>query len=70
MPVLAFDMTTANFESRRFEFRGKNGSDYYDGDLAPLSPDAVDMQIEKSAAGDYSVAKAGLIGLTTTMAGQ
>ena len=55
MPVLAFDMTTANFESRRFEFRGKNGSDYYDGDLETLSPGQVDMQIEKSVAGEYSI---------------
>ena len=55
MPVLAFDMTTANFESRRFEFRGKNGVDYYDGDLEALSPDQVDMAIEKSVAGDYSI---------------
>jgi AraC-like DNA-binding protein len=54
MPVRAFDMTTANHESRRFEFRGKNGSDYYEGDLEPLSPD-VDMTIEKSVAGEYSI---------------
>ena len=55
MPVLAFDMTTANFESRRFEFRGKNGADYYDGDLEPLSPTEVDMQIEKSDSGEYAI---------------
>jgi AraC-like DNA-binding protein len=55
MPVLAFDMTTANQASRRFEFRGKNGSDYYDGDLEPLSPADVDMAIEKSVAGEYSI---------------
>ncbi len=55
MPVLAFDMTTANYESRRFEFRGKNGADYYDGDLEPLSPAEVDMRIEKSVSGDYAI---------------
>ena len=57
MPVLAFDMTTANHQSRRFEFRGKNNVDYYDGDLAPLSPGDVDLKIEKSVAGEYSIYK-------------
>ncbi|RYD90935.1 MAG: AraC family transcriptional regulator [Sphingomonadales bacterium] len=55
MPVLAFDMTTANFESRRFEFRGKNNADYYEGDLEALSPREVDMKIEKSVSGDYAI---------------
>lgn len=55
MPVLAFDMTTANHQSRRFEFRGKNNIDYYDGDLKPLSAREVDMKIEKSVAGEYSI---------------
>lgn len=57
MPVLAFDMTTANHESRRFEFRGKNNVDYYEGDLQPLSYREVDMRIEKSLAGEYSIYK-------------
>ena len=57
MPIVAFDMTTANQNSRRFEFRGKNNIDYYDGDLEPLSPREVDMKIEKSVAGDYSIYK-------------
>ena len=57
MPVLAFDMTTANHELRRHEFRGKNNADYYDGDLMPLSARDVDMRIEKSLAGDYSIYK-------------
>ena len=57
MPVVAFDMTSANHDSRRFEFRGKNNVDYYDGDLEPLSPREVDMRIEKSVAGDYSIYK-------------
>lgn len=55
MPTLAFDMTASNHEFRRYEFRGKNNSDYYDGDLEPLSPADVDMKIEKSAAGEYSI---------------
>lgn len=55
MPVLAFDMTTANHESRRFEFRGKNNCDYYEGELKPLSCAEVDMRIEKSVAGDSSI---------------
>jgi AraC family transcriptional activator of tynA and feaB len=55
--VLAFDMTTANHEFRRFEFRGKNKTDYYDGDLAPLSHREVDMKIERSRAGDCSIYK-------------
>jgi AraC family transcriptional regulator, positive regulator of tynA and feaB len=57
MPVVAFDMTSANQGSRRFEFRGKNNTEYYDGDLQPLSPLEVDMKIEKSVAGDYSIYK-------------
>jgi AraC-like DNA-binding protein len=57
MPVLAFEMTTANHEFRRFEFRGKNNTDYYDGELRPLSPREVDMRIEKSVAGEYSIYK-------------
>ena len=57
MPVLAFDMTTANHQSRRFEFRGKNNVDFYDGDLKPLSTGEVDMKIEKSVAGEYSIYK-------------
>lgn len=56
MPVVAFDMTTANHEVRRFEFRGHNNADYYDGDLKPLSAE-VDMKIEKSLAGDYAIYK-------------
>lgn len=55
MPVLAFDMTTANHESRRYEFRGKNNVDYYEGELKPLSSAEVDMKIEKSAAGEYGI---------------
>ncbi|VWX54205.1 AraC family transcriptional regulator [Novosphingobium sp. 9U] len=57
MPVLAFDMTTANHESRRFEFRGRNKADYYDGDLKPLSSHNVDVRIEKSLAGEYAICK-------------
>ena len=57
MPVLAFDMTASNQHFRRFEFRGKNNIDYYDGDLEPLTPQDVDMKIEKSVAGDYSIYK-------------
>ena len=57
MPVLAFDMTTANHEMRRYEFRGKNNVDYYDGDLTPLSTRDLDMRIEKSLAGEYSIYK-------------
>ncbi len=57
MPILAFDMTTANHEVRRHEFRGKNNVDYYDGDLTPLSARDVDMRIEKSLAGEYSIYK-------------
>lgn len=57
MPVLAFDMTTANHESRRYEFRGRNKADYYDGDLTPLSSGNVDMRIEKSLAGEYAICK-------------
>ena len=57
MPELAFDMTTANHESRRFEFRGKNNVDYYDGDLQPLSTREVDLKIEKNLAGDYAIYK-------------
>lgn len=57
MPMLAFDMTTANYEYRRLEFRGKNNSDYYEGDLYPLLPADVDMQIEKSVAGEYAIYK-------------
>lgn len=57
MPVLSFDMTTANYESRRFEFRGKNNADYYEGELKPLSGADVDMKIEKSRAGEYGIYK-------------
>jgi AraC-like DNA-binding protein len=57
MPVLAFDMTTANHESRRFEFRGTNKADYYDGDLVPLSSHNIDVRIEKSLAGEYTICK-------------
>jgi len=57
MPVLAFDMTTSNHESRRFEFRGKNNVDYYDGELKPLFGAEVDMKIEKSAAGEFLIYK-------------
>ena len=57
MPVLAFDMTTANHKSRRFEFRGKNNVDYYDGELTALSSSNVDMKIEKSVAGDFGIYK-------------
>ena len=56
MAVLSFDMTTANHESRRFEFRGKNNADYYEGELTPLSG-AVDMKIEKSRAGEFGIYK-------------
>jgi AraC family transcriptional regulator, positive regulator of tynA and feaB len=55
MPVLAFDMNTANVASRRLEFRGKNNADYYDGELKPLSTREVDMKIEKSVAGDFLI---------------
>ncbi|MEO6718588.1 MAG: helix-turn-helix transcriptional regulator [Novosphingobium sp.] len=55
MPVLTFDMTTGNHQKRRFEFRGKNNADFYDGDLQPLSTNDVEMKIEKSVAGDYSI---------------
>jgi AraC-like DNA-binding protein len=57
MPVLAFDMTTANYQSRRFEFRGKNKADYYDGELQTPAGRDTDMRIEKSLAGDYSIYK-------------
>lgn len=57
MPVLAFDMNTANHEIRRHEFRGKNNADYYEGDLKPLSTREVDMRIEKSVAGEYGIYK-------------
>lgn len=57
MPVVAFDMTTANHQFRRFEFRGKNNVDYYDGDLGTLTPGDVDMKIEKSVAGEYGIYK-------------
>jgi len=57
LPTLAFDMTTANHESRRFEFRGKNNSDYYEGELRALSSREVDMRIEKSVAGEYFIYK-------------
>lgn len=57
MPVLAFDMTTANHESRRFEFRGSNQADYYEGELKPLSLHNIDVRIEKSCAGGYTICK-------------
>lgn len=57
MPVLAFDMTTANHDSRRHEFRGKNNADYYDGELKSLSSAEVNMKIEKSVAGEFSIYK-------------
>lgn len=57
MPVLAFDMTTANQEVRRHQFRGKNNVDYYEGDLIPLTLDDIDVRIEKSQAGDYAIYK-------------
>ncbi len=57
MPVPAFTMTAANQEYRRFEFRGKNNNDYYEGDLRPLEPAEVDMHIEKSVAGNYAIYK-------------
>lgn len=57
MPIPAFHMTTADYERRRFEFRGKNNSDYYEGDLRPLVPADVDMNIEKSVAGEYAIYK-------------
>jgi len=50
-------MTTANHESRRLEFRGKNNSDYYEGELRVLSSREVDMRIEKSVAGGYFIYK-------------
>ena len=55
MPVLAFDMTMTNPESRGFEFRGSDNSSYYDGDMEPLSPAETDLTIEKSVAGEYSI---------------
>jgi AraC family transcriptional regulator, positive regulator of tynA and feaB len=55
MPAIAFDMTTANHQSRRFEFRGKNNADYYEGDLEPITPGEVDTTLEKSVAGELSV---------------
>ncbi len=57
MPVLAFDMTSANHEHRRHEFRGKNNSDYYEGELRAISPRDVDMRIEKSVVGEYCIYK-------------
>ncbi len=57
MPSLAFAMTATNHESRRFEFRGKNKADYYDGELRPILSHAVNMQIEKSIAGKYAIYK-------------
>jgi AraC family transcriptional activator of tynA and feaB len=57
MPVLAFDMTTANHQYRRFEFRGEHNKDYYDGDLECLSGRDVDMKIEKSTPGEYAIYK-------------
>lgn len=57
MPVLAFDMTTTNCDSRRFEFRGKNNADYYDGELKPLSTANLNMKIEKSRAGEFGIYK-------------
>jgi hypothetical protein len=57
MHVVAFDMTSANHDSRRFEFCSENNTDYDDGDLEPLSLLDVAMTIEKSVAGDYSIYK-------------
>lgn len=57
MPVVAFDMTASNCEHRRFEFRGENNADYYDGDLQPLSPSEVEMKIEKSLVSDFAIYK-------------
>ncbi|QIG80775.1 AraC family transcriptional regulator [Stakelama tenebrarum] len=50
-------MTNANYESRRFEFRGENNTEYYDGDLELLSTRDVDIRIEKSLAGEYGIYK-------------
>ncbi|RYD90934.1 MAG: hypothetical protein EOP61_28545, partial [Sphingomonadales bacterium] len=55
MPVLAFDMTMTSPESRGFEFRGKDNSAFYDGDMEPLSPADTDLKIEKSVSGEYSI---------------
>jgi AraC-like DNA-binding protein len=57
MPVVTFDMSTANHQYRRFEFRGKNKSEYYEGDLIPLTQREVEMKIEKSLAGDFAIYK-------------
>ncbi|MFD1611518.1 helix-turn-helix transcriptional regulator [Sphingomonas tabacisoli] len=50
-------MNTANHETRRFEFRGKNKTDYYDGDLIALSAQEVDMRIDKSLLGEFAIYK-------------
>jgi AraC family transcriptional activator of tynA and feaB len=57
MPVVAFDMTTSNYEHRRSEFRGRNKADYYDGELKILAGNEVDMRIEKSCAGEFGIYK-------------
>lgn len=55
MPILAFDMNSANHQFRRYEFRGEHNNDYYDGDFEPLNGLEVDMRIEKSLAGEYGI---------------
>ena len=55
MPILAFDMNTENLGTRRLQFRGKNKTDYYDGDLRSLSDDIADMTIQKNLAGEFAI---------------
>ena len=55
MPVLAFDMTMTNPDTKGFEFRGWDAGGYYDGDMEPLSPVETDLKIERSVAGEYSI---------------
>jgi AraC family transcriptional activator of tynA and feaB len=57
MPVQVFDMTTENHQYRRFQFRGENNCDFYDGELTCLSGLNVDMKIEKSVPGQYPIYK-------------
>lgn len=57
MPVLTLDINTANHQVRRYQFRGENNSEYYDGELGFRSSRDIDMKIEKSAPGEYALYK-------------
>lgn len=57
MPLNFFDLTTADYMERRSGFRGKDKSEFYEGDLLRFPESEVDVKIAKRPAGKYRIYK-------------